>query len=228
VSIDVGANIGFYSALLSPLSRRVISFEANPKLLLYISLITHRFDNISIFPVAVGSGSGEIKFNIPFGSDGDILSHSGSGASSPLFLSKMGIEFREAMVPIVAIDNFKFDNIGFLKIDVEGAEYDVLMGAFETINKNRPNIVLENEFRHNKNCSNIFDFMERCKYNGYFYDRLAKKIKSLSLFSLQENQIDLLDMNGDISDPNRYVYNFIFIPSEHDQLLNLVDQEEAL
>jgi hypothetical protein len=34
-------------------------------------------------------------------------------------------------------------NIGFIKIDVEGLEEKVLMGAIETIKRNRPDIYLE-------------------------------------------------------------------------------------
>jgi len=50
-------------------------------------------------------------------------------------------EKREA--EIEKLDNFKFEKVDFIKVDVEGFEYNVLLGGFETIKKLRPTVQLE-------------------------------------------------------------------------------------
>ena len=232
-SVDIGANIGYYSALLSPVSRRVVSFEANSELIPYLTINMQRHPNVVIFPIAAGSSNGELEFNEPIAPNGDVIAHSGSGASSTRFLDKMGISFNAVTIPVITLDSFQLKDVGFIKIDVEGAEYEVLKGAIETINRCRPNVVLENEYRHNEDCMKVFDFMRENGYNGYFFDRYAKRLKQLSFFSIQRNQIDLLDSNGNISDMRSYVYNFLFTPQEQDELIAHVnsaalDQEGSI
>jgi methyltransferase, FkbM family len=43
------------------------------------------------------------------------------------------------------LDNFNFNNISLIKIDVEGFELYVLRGAIETIKKNKPRIIIETQ-----------------------------------------------------------------------------------
>ncbi len=45
--------------------------------------------------------------------------------------------------PLRTVDSFKFSNIDFIKIDVEGDEQSVLEGALETLKEYRPVVVLE-------------------------------------------------------------------------------------
>ncbi len=46
-------------------------------------------------------------------------------------------------VNVECMDNYNFENIDFIKIDVEGYELNVLKGAKETILRNKPYILLE-------------------------------------------------------------------------------------
>ena len=41
------------------------------------------------------------------------------------------------------LDDYSFDRVDFLKIHVEGFEYEVLKGAESTINKFKPRIIIE-------------------------------------------------------------------------------------
>lgn len=41
------------------------------------------------------------------------------------------------------MDQFGYENICFIKIDVEGMEIEVLKGAYETIQKSKPYIMVE-------------------------------------------------------------------------------------
>jgi hypothetical protein len=49
-------------------------------------------------------------------------------------------------VEIKQLDSFKFfENVDFIKIDVEQFEYFVILGALKTIKKNKPTIFFENK-----------------------------------------------------------------------------------
>ena len=49
----------------------------------------------------------------------------------------------EIQVRLATLDSYGFENVGFLKIDVEGSEMEVLAGARETIRINRPSMLIE-------------------------------------------------------------------------------------
>ena len=48
-------------------------------------------------------------------------------------------------VPVTTIDSFGYDDVGFIKIDVEGYEYEAITGARETINRCRPILYVEDD-----------------------------------------------------------------------------------
>ena len=48
-------------------------------------------------------------------------------------------------IPLKTLDSFNFSDVDLIKIDVEGYEQDILLGALETIEKNRPVLVIEQQ-----------------------------------------------------------------------------------
>jgi hypothetical protein len=46
-------------------------------------------------------------------------------------------------VPMFAIDEFKYDRLGLVKIDTEGYEHRVLVGALETLKRHKPVLIIE-------------------------------------------------------------------------------------
>jgi FkbM family methyltransferase len=61
-------------------------------------------------------------------------------------------------VDIMPLDNFNIENVTLIKIDVEGAEYNVLLGAMRTILKYRPPIFIET------NDEKVFELMDLIGY----------------------------------------------------------------
>jgi FkbM family methyltransferase len=61
--------------------------------------------------------------------------------------------------------------VGFMKIDVEGHEHEVLYGAKRLLARDRPNLVLEAEQRHHKfPLADIFGLLAKADYVGSFID----------------------------------------------------------
>jgi len=53
------------------------------------------------------------------------------------------VEYEKIPVKVKTLDSFKFQDVDIIKIDVEGFEYDVLLGSTETINTWKPVVQVE-------------------------------------------------------------------------------------
>ena len=128
VIIDIGANIGFFSLMLASVSKNnaVHAFEPirlNADLIRLSQQINH-LDNLTVNQSCVGDTDGFVEFSVA--SDSAFSSIKDSGRK------------REAEKITCAsckldtyVKNANIHNIDFVKIDVEGAERIVLMGAKE-------------------------------------------------------------------------------------------------
>ncbi len=134
--IDVGANLGYYSLLASRLvgpTGRVIALEPNSEdcRLLLSSVRLNGVSNVQLLPVAADAATGWAYYSTHVGSngglieDGDLLSHPGN------------------VVPTFRLDDLVDGPVGFLKMDVEGAEGRVVQGATRIIERDRPIVTTE-------------------------------------------------------------------------------------
>lgn len=139
---DIGANIGFFTVIAAKLvgaSGRVYAFEPVPENAACIrrNVQLNRFSNITVFEKAVSSSTGE----------GELLltQHPGGNALSTAYRPP---DMKGSMtVELVSIDDLVGQQIlappTFVKIDVEGAELDVLQGMSKTIQEFKPVILYE-------------------------------------------------------------------------------------
>ncbi len=61
-------------------------------------------------------------------------------------------------VPMYSIDEFDYDNLGLIKIDTEGFEHRVLVGALGTIKKHKPVLIVEYVADETVNFLNLFGY----------------------------------------------------------------------
>lgn len=193
-SVDVGSNSGHFSNLLSKLSKQVYSFEPIPYLYINQQKL-FKNKNVKVFNCALGNKSTKKLFYIPKYNDPEAS-----------FL-KVNKESKIIKVEIERGDKFLSDKkIDFVKIDVEGFEYEVLMGLKNTIKKNNPFFLIEIEKRHNSKYLDIFYFMKKKNYEIFYYDIRSlnlKKIKFCNVVNFIKNK----QRNLNSSD---YVNNFFF------------------
>lgn len=71
------------------------------------------------------------------------------GRLEGLTQSQVGQKF---VVTLARLDDFAFDDVDFIKIDVEGHEEKVIVGGWKTIAAYRPLLLVELEERHNPGC----------------------------------------------------------------------------
>ena len=172
VALDIGAHAGSWTQVMA---RRVgpggtvVAYEAFPHYgrALSIALRVAGIDNVRVRNVAVGASAGRVDLRWQ-SERGDFLGgriHIDPNApDSP----------RAVQVPMVSIDeellsqDIQAKDVGFVKIDVEGAELAVLQGASNLLSVGRPPVFLEAEPQWNDSMGHsVRDvFAEMSKY-GY-------------------------------------------------------------
>lgn len=139
--IDIGANIGTHSIILSKLfpNCKVIAFE--PIIWQYNILNKNiKINNITNC-IAYNNGLGSKNFKMYANPEVmEIEQHHNFGAY-PLKEKKENDICHE--VDIIPLDSYNFKNISFMKIDVETHEIEVLKGSLETIKLCKPIIIIE-------------------------------------------------------------------------------------
>ena len=135
-AIDVGANRGYYSWALAGVAGTVEAFEPNPVLARFAQAKLGK--RARLHEVALSDHEGVATLYVPRRASGSSLHIIGN-------LDNVYAHDRvdEIQVRLATLDSYDFENVGFLKIDVEGSEMEVLAGAHETIRINRPNMLIE-------------------------------------------------------------------------------------
>lgn len=180
VFYDIGANVGFFSIIAAKLvgdKGKVYAFEpgeGNANSIRHNARLNN-FNHIEVIEKAVSHTSGEGQLLLAKYSGGHAL----ATADAPPDLAG------EVTVDLVSIDDLIAQNKiappNFVKIDVEGAELDVLKGMTETIKTARPAIIYE------------VDDGDRTAYERK-YQELADFFKSFDYQVTQaENSYDTID-----------------------------------
>ena len=156
-TLDIGAATGMYSIHFAEHSKSVICFEAVPPVYEQLIKIKEKYNNIIAHNLAVSDKIGTLDFYV----DDKRLSNSSF---------QNLVEGQKIQVETVTIDSLKLIDIGFIKVDVEGVELDVLNGASDTIDEYKPTCMVEVYEKFNKYpVETTFDFFfsrgYRCFYN---------------------------------------------------------------
>ena len=144
--IDVGANIGLISMLASRAvgpEGRVVSFEPSRRecARLVGHLERNSLANVETHRVALGNRNGTADLRVA------ALSHGGMSTLEESFAHSSVSEAYTEAVPIRRLDDVVAERaihaVHVMKIDVEGAEWDVIDGARETLLRDRPSLIVE-------------------------------------------------------------------------------------
>lgn len=170
VALDVGGNIGLQSIRMAkcvgdqgmvyafePLSYLQEKFRNNMKL--------NKASNVKLFPFALSNAESESDFKISTNNwnQGTFsIKDTGGGSEIQHVLIKVADE-----IPDIKALN----RLDLIKIDVEGFEYQVLLGLKHTLEKHKPRIIFEydsNYWQSNgQNINDCFDFLNTLGYTFY-------------------------------------------------------------
>jgi FkbM family methyltransferase len=157
VLMDIGGNTGIYTVKAAQFFRAhgggtVVTYEPLPEMLMDLqrNIAINRFDNVRLRSFCLGEKSGTaelwMNFNRP-------------ASSSLIHRDEKAAAFSTLVLPLDLVWPLeKLGRLDYVKIDVEGAESQVLAGARETFKKFRP--IIQLEINHAEAALNLLDYSE--------------------------------------------------------------------
>ena len=131
VSLDVGANIGTHTRTLARQSLEVHAFEPQLRVFEILSRNIAEFGNVTAHNSAADNAPGAARMKAPTKNVG---------------ATEMSIDGTGEVINCIRIDDMNFSApVGFMKIDVEKHEMEALEGALETVRRDRPVIIMEDQ-----------------------------------------------------------------------------------
>jgi FkbM family methyltransferase len=214
IVLDIGAHHGFYTLLASHKvgpTGQVIAFEPSPRE--YQRLLWHlrlnRRKNVLAEPFALGSHEGTTQLFLVRGRDTGCNSLHPPKTADPAF---------PVQVPIVRLDDYLerqgITHVDFIKMDVEGAELEVLRGAISLLSrKPRPVWMMEvQDIRTEAFGYSAKDIVEFLRERDFHWFKITQQGKLLPLSDPSE----LRDWSG---------YNFVAVPTERlEEVQPLMDE----
>jgi len=190
--LDIGAHIGLFSTAAAQLTGnvgKVFAFEpaAETNELLKQTIAINHFENlIEPHNEAMGAHSGKTTFYVS-AIKGD--------NSNSLVSYKDDRELHAMEVNMFSIDDFvknkNIQRLAFIKIDVEGAEYDALMGAINTLKTLKPVCIVAIHplpiAAKGDSLEKIYDLLIDCGYKIYYEGKIISK----TFFCSNQELIDL-------------------------------------
>jgi FkbM family methyltransferase len=174
--VDIGANHGqsIESIKLVKPNARVYSFEPNPLLAEKLKQHYHGRQDITIFPYGLAEKPSRSPLYVPiykkFVYDGEASFDKEDAAAlfsheRLYFFDPRKLELRRTTCELRLLDEQQLDPI-FIKIDVQGYEYQVMTGGKHTINRCDPVLMLEG-IHGNADLTRLIDELG---YEEYVFD----------------------------------------------------------
>ena len=192
VVLDIGAHIGLFAVIASETTGdngKVFAFEPSPSTTEFLKktiTINKKNNVIEAIQQAMSNEVGKITF---FVSDNKIDN------SNSLVSYKNDRKLKGIEVDVNTIDNFvaskKLNAVNFIKIDVEGAEYDALRGGIDTFINKKPACILAIHpipiKAKGDKLEDIYDYILKLNYNISYNNKNISKEE----FCLNTEMIDL-------------------------------------
>lgn len=163
--IDVGAHVGYYTLYVAPRVQKVYAFEPDARSFAALSRNLAQCAHAEPVNKAVFSKSGTMEM-IKRG-DTAGFSHLVGPNGSPAG-NKRSIE-------VVSVDDWMLkrtnERVTGIKIDIDGLDFEVLMGAMETIERDQPLVLIEFFPSETNNFDDLFDALDRLNYAAFAFKR---------------------------------------------------------
>lgn len=196
VVLDIGANIGWYSLVLSRLfpDSEIHAIEPSEKMFesLQLHIAINDAQNIQSYKLGMSEKSGEsVFFEIP-----------NNSVNSSMMNLTDDPTAKSQIVVVKTVDDFctenKITKVDFIKCDVEGAELLVLKGAVETL-KNKPLVF----------CEMVRKWAIKFNYHPNEIIKFMKKFGYEECYAISEKGLRLIAEMDDFTTET----NFLFVPS---------------
>lgn len=152
---------------------KILSYEPVLKNFKLLTLNTEDLENVEIFNFGISDINEEAKINIP---------NENMGASS--LVNTLENISRNEIIKLKNLnkENILIEKIGLVKIDVEGMEYQALLGISDIIKRDLPIIMFENNIYEEieDGSAKSINFVKSNGYSNFYTFRNVKKTNSMT------------------------------------------------
>ena len=215
--VDIGAHDGLLTIPLAHLpGSRVLAFEPLPSAFARLqAALRAAFGgapaNVECHHLALGDHQGSNTLAMPV-LDGVAQEQWASTAKDYAAHVSARVSVERFTVPMRRLDDFALNDVTAIKLDAEGAEYEILRGARETLLRCRPVLTLEVEERHRQGSTYAVPaYLDALGYDVFFELNSAwHPMADLDRATMQRASSDPSVFEA--SDP--YVFVFYALPRE--------------
>jgi FkbM family methyltransferase len=195
VAVDVGANRGdtIQAIQMRTKNVKVMAFEPNPLVFSRLSKVYKGDSAVTLFNFGLADKDEIIHLNIPFYKkfmfDGlaSFIPDAALGwlKTRIFFYNEKHLSLRQIECCLTRLDRFEIKP-SFIKIDVQGFEYQVLLGAKETLRECRPIVLIETPTAEAR------QFMQDQDYLPYYFrkNKLHPGFGELNTFYIPSEKVD--------------------------------------
>jgi len=127
IAIDAGSNYGFFSIGFAQHFSQVHSFEINPNVYFHLEKNIALYKNIT-------------PYNYGLSNEEKLVKLKNTSSSGTVCIDNINGTIDSK---VKTLDSLNIQDVDFIKIDVEGHEYEVFKGSQETITKFKPVLMFE-------------------------------------------------------------------------------------
>ena len=178
---DIGAHFGTLTCALSQIFNKVQAFEANKDSVryLYANAALRQSGAIEVHHIGIYSKEELLSFaskeeqEVEINRDANEEDYYNSSNSGGLMFVTQGTGVNA--IRAVPLDSYQFQDVGFIKIDCQGADGEVIKGALKTISSCKPFIVFEWEDKLAQSHQvSLLETMNSLKNLGYIINELYR------------------------------------------------------
>jgi FkbM family methyltransferase len=153
--LNVGSHIGTVSLPISLCIQKVSAVEAYPPTYKHLceNILVNKIQNVDTYNIALGNSNEEIYFmsedkTCPIEKINRVSNNKGgmhvfTSNDIDNNIRSSGLTDKKVKNVMDKLDNLQIDNFDIMLVDIEGCEYDFLLGAKDKITKNKPIIIIE-------------------------------------------------------------------------------------
>jgi len=208
--LDIGANDGMSYKIIRKFTSeaRIISFEPNKLNFKSLKKMELKDKLFTCKKVALSNFKKKQSFFTPYFKEYAITQLAGLSKSGVKKRLQTSLHIKELFKKIVLkrelfhtkkLDHYKYKPC-LIKIDIEGHEYECILGSLKTIKKYNPIIMVEYD---KIVCDKIYRLLKKLNYQKYIYNKFKKKVeqyngqKIFNIFFI--NKKDLRILQNDIN-----------------------------
>lgn len=198
--VDVGAHLGYFALIAAKYARHVFAFEPGPdtyaRLERNLELNPALATKITAYAVGLSEHCGTADFYF--------------AADDPGGSSLRPVEWARTSIKTIQLETLDHlltgQSLSFIKVDVEGAELDVLRGGSGILRRDQPLVLCELfekwQQRFGRTIQDTVSFLHELEYEGYRVEEKPAKRGRIKVTPLNVAELDTVDVN-----------NALFVPS---------------